>query len=340
MEAWKQEFLQFPGRQDEIKWLRNRLETMSIREETILSGSIWADQPRTAADVIRHILLIPYLDVCAGANSYTALGEFFLKHESPLKLPPDALDFVDMETLGERYEDMHPGIFIGSDYVIYQEMDRPTPKYDGVHLPQQDCDWSLRLKLGSAARPEGVWLCLPDYDEISEEKPGDIKMALRELKAEHINDCTLLDARCVLPGITGLMEYDDLADLIYDGQNLGIILDEQGQGQPHFMERFQAALELDGCDNLRGAIDIAENLRCYDMVWASDLKHYGQEALGHEQLQKDSKILGDCIDYEGYAKQMLEQKGFQSVLGGKAYIARNNQTFVSDYVQSPPEMTM
>lgn len=106
------------------------------------------------------------------------------------------------------------------------------------------------------------------------------------------------------------------------------------------MERFQAALELEGCDSLRGAIDIAQNLHCYDLVPESDLERYGQEALYHEYIQEGSEIFGDCIDYEGYARQVLEQKGFQSALGGKAYIVRNDQTFVSEYVQSPPEMTM
>ncbi len=60
-----------------------------------------------------------YLDVCAGANSYAALGEFFLKYESPLNLPNDVLPFVDLDALGYQYESLHPGIFIGSDYVIY-----------------------------------------------------------------------------------------------------------------------------------------------------------------------------------------------------------------------------
>lgn len=335
-EAWKQDFLRLPGRQDEIEWLKSRLETMSVREEIILSGSIWADQPRTAADVIQHIIIIPRLDVCAGANSYAALGEFFLKHESPLKLPNDALPFVDLDALGWQYEGLHPGIFIGNDYVVYQAMNVPVPQYDGVHLPQQDYDWSLRLKLGSAANPEGVWVCLPDYDEINEDRPGDIQIALRELKVEHISECTLLDARCVLPEITGLMEYSDLADLIYDGQNLGIVLDERGQGQPHFMEHFLAALELEDCDSLKGALDIAGNLHCYDLVLTSGLANYGKSAL----RQTEGTILNDCIDYEGYAEQLLEQKGFRCALDGEAYIKRNAQTFVSDYVQPFPEMTM
>ena len=342
MEAWKQELLQLPGRQDEIEWLRYQLEVMSVREEIILSAALQYRPPETVVDMINRILSIPYYDVCAGVGSYAALGKFFLEYESPVTLPNDAFAFVDMETLGERYEDMHPGLFVGNNYVVYPEPDSHPPRYDGVHLPRQDYDWSLRLKLGSAAKPEGVWVCLPDYDEISEEKLGDIKMALKELKMEFIGDCRLLDAKCFLPEITGLMEYDDLADLIYDGQNLGIILDEQGQGQPHFMERFQAALELEGCDTLKEAIDISQNLHCYDLVLANDLEHYGQKALHHEyiHIQDGSEIFSDCIDYEGYAKQVLEQKGFQCVLNGKAYVARNEQTFVSDYVRAPPEMTL
>lgn len=335
-EAWKQELLRLPGRQDEIDWLRDRLEMMSVREEIILSGATWADQPRTAADAIQHIISIPYYEVCAGANSYAALGEFFLEHDNTTKLPPEALAFVDKDVLGERYEDLHPGIFIGSDYVIYHAMNVPLPKYDGVHLPQQDYDWSLRLKLGSAAKPEGVWVCLPDYNEINEDRPGDIQIALRELEVKHISECTLLDARCVLPGITGFTEYSDLADLIYDGQNLGILLDERGQGQPHFMEHLLAALELEDCDSLKGALDIANNLRCYDLVLTSGLADYGKMAL----RQIEGTILNDCIDYEGYAEQVLEQKGFRWALDGEAYIKRNAQTFVSNYVQPSPEMTM
>ncbi len=340
MEAWKQELLQLPGRQDEIEWVKYRLGVMSVKEKIVLSAALQRQPPETMTDTINHILSIPYYDVCAEAGSYAALGEFFLEYESPMTLPSDAFAFVDMEKLGEQYEDLHPGLFVGNSYVAYPETGSRPPRYDGIHLPQQDYDWSLRLKLGSAAKPEGVWICLPDYDEISEERPGDIEIAFRELEVEHNGECILLDAKCPLSGVTGLMEYDDLADLIYDGQNLGIILDEQGQGQPHFIEHFQAALELEGCDSLKGAIEIAQNLRCYDLVLASDLERYGQEALHHEYIQEGSKIFGDCIDYVGYARQVLEQRGFQSVLGGEAYIARNSQTFVSDYVQPPSEMTM
>lgn len=336
-EARKQELLRLPGRQDEIEWLRDRLEVISAREEIILRGATWDDQPRTAADAIQYIISIPYYEVCAGANSYVALGEFLLKHDNiTLKLPPEALAFVNKEVLGKRFTDLHPGIFTGNDYVIYHSMNMTLPQYDGVHLPKQNYDWILRLKLASAAKPEGVWVCLPDYDEINEDRPGDIQIALRELEVEHISECTILDVRCALHGITGFTEYSDLADLIYDGQNLGILLDDRGQGQPHFMEHFLAALELEDCDRLKDAMDIANNLHCYDFVMTSGLAEYGRTVL----YQIEGTILKDCIDYEGYAEQVLEQKGFRCALNGEAYIKRNAQTFVGDYVQPPPEMTM
>ena len=68
----------------------------------------------------------------------------------------------------------------------------------------------------------------------------------------------------------------------------------------------------------------------------SGLADYGRTAL----RQTEGTILNDCIDYEGYAEQVLEQKGFRCALGGEAYIKRNAQTFVSDYAQPSPEMTM
>lgn len=336
MDEWKQELLRLPGRANEAEWLKNRLEVLSVREEIILSAALQRQPPETAADTINHILSIPYHEVCADTGSYAALGEFFLEHDNTTKLPPEALAFIDKDALGQQYENLHPGLFIGNCYVEYPSAKTKLPQYDGIHLPTEDYSWSLRLKLASAAKPEGIWLCLPDYDDINEDRPGEVEIAFQELEVEHNSECTLLDARCVLPGITGLMEYDELADLIYDGQNLGILLDEQGQGQPHFMEHFLSALELEGCDILRGALDIAQNLRCYDLVLTSELERYGRDALH----QAGGTILDGCIDYEGYALQVLEQKGFQSVLDDEAYIARNGQTFVSDYAQPSPEMTM
>lgn len=335
METWKEDLLNLSGRQDEIDWLRDRLETMSVREEIILAAALRRQPPETSANVISRILSIPSYGVYTGAGSYAGLAEFFLEYRNDVEIPPDALAFIDKAALGRRYGSLHPGMFIRNSYVECPTIGE-SRLYDGIHLPTEKYDWSLRLRLASAARPEGVWVCLPDHDDFNNEGLGEIRLAFEELNVEHISQCTLLDARCVLPEINDLMAYTDLDSLIRDGQYLGIRLDARGEGRRHYMEYLRAALELEGCASLAGTLDIEENLDCYDLVLVSELEDYGREML----RQTTGTIFDGCIDYEGYARQVLEQKGFQGVLNGEAYIARNGQTFVSDYEQPPPEISM
>lgn len=337
MEAWKEALLYLPGQPEETKWLKSKLETLSAREEIILQAALQRQPAKASEDVIRSVLSIPYYEVCPNVDSYADLGRFFMEYENTTKIPPEALAFVDMETLGCRYAALRPGVFTGFCYVQYPPENIKLPHYDGIQLPAEDYSWSLRLKIASDAKPDGVWICLPDYEDIAQDKPGEIEIAFQELEVEFNSECILLDAKCVLPGITDLLEYGDLADLIYDGQELGIMLDERGQGQPDYIRRLLAALEYEGCNTLRNALDIAKNLHCYDMVLESELESYGKQALSGVT----GTTLDGCIDYEGYARQLLRQRGFHSALNGTAYIARNTQTFVSSYVhQKPPEMTM
>lgn len=44
------------------------------------------------------------------------------------------------------------------------------------------------------------------------------------------------------------------------------MLQEQGQGEPRFLEKFRAALEYEQCHDLKLALDIAGNLNCYDYL--------------------------------------------------------------------------
>ena len=37
-------------------------------------------------------------------------------------------------------------------------------------------------------------------------------------------------------------QYDDMGELMWDGNNLGFVLEERGQGMPDFIGRFTAAL--------------------------------------------------------------------------------------------------
>ena len=333
MDYFEETLGKLPGRQDEHEWLRETLAFASEREKAILAAGLERTPPKNAAEAVNLMLNLESYEVCVGANYYEALGQYFLDYEVGSLIPTEARQYIDLESLGRKYEDNHPGLFIGSDYVVYPA-DQTTAFYDGGELPSVGGDWSLRLKLASPTHPEGVWVKLPDYQEMTEERPGEIRMALNALGLKDLEWCELLDARCCLPGITGLTEYEDLSDLIYDGQNLGIILDEQGQGQEHFMEKYLAALELEGCDSLKFALDIGQNIKCYDMVLVSGLEQTGKDAILKRMGAEEREMFSGCVDFAGYARAMLEQSDSVPVLDGKAYIRRNGQTFHAEYSET------
>ena len=330
------DLMHLPGRTEELAWIKERLQTMSTMEEAILGAAIMRKPPQSAADTINHILTLDYYGVCVGADSYEALGEFYLSHELGKKLPQEAMPFVDLYFLGINYENSHPGLFVGNCFVECPSQEF-TPLYDGVRLPEEDYSWSLRLKLASPNHPEGVWLKLPDYQDMLE-KPDEIEMAFQKLGVDFNCECTLLDVRCSLPGITGLKDYDSLDDLIRDGQNLGYILSEQGEGDPDFMRKFLSALEYEGCTDLKLALDISQNLHCYDFVPADKLYEHGEKLLKEEIPDLDELVAPGGIDFEGYAKSILEKEGAVLTQGGQMYIKRNSHTFVTEFAQLPPDM--
>ena len=170
----------------------------------------------------------------------------------------------------------------------------------------------------------------------------EIRLALRELKVKTVQECRLLEVRCSLAELSvGLDEYQDLADLIYDGNDLGYVLQEQGQGEPHFLEKFRAALEYEQCHELKLALDIASNLNCYDYCPASDVERFGEEVLQKqgETVFRDPVLQGG-IDLKAYGEAQLEQQGYLLNTAETGYIRRNGQEFCHERTEPQPEFGM
>ena len=209
-----------------------------------------------------------------------------------------------------------------------------APRYTGQGLIPEDDGWSMKVKLASSAVPEGVWLRLPDYSAMTD-RPDEVALALDELKTRSLENCMLLDVRCSLPELGNLMEqYDSALELVNDGSDLGYVLDEQGQGMPHFMERFAAALEFEHCRDLRLALDISQNLHCYEWVPRDGLKDFGRRKLLETGVSEELLDSG-CIDLESYGEDLLEEAGYVLTADESAYITRNNLEFLRDW--SAPE---
>ncbi len=329
-----EELLHLPGTLQEEAWLRERLETLSVKEGIALAAASLRQPPSTKAEAINHLLSLSDYDVCFPAGSYSQLGKFCLRYEA--HLPEDAIPYTDTEKLGERYEDSHPGLFIGACYVAYPK-GTSAPSYDGngVTIPKDD-RWSVKVKLASPTCPEGVWLSLPDLSNILGH-PGEVEIALDELHARNLEECTLLDAKCIMLELGDLLaQYESAMELVNDGANLGYILDEQGQGMPHFEERLSAALEYENCHDLRFALNIAQNLQCYEWVSCEDIRKLAERDLKDKGVSEEL-IHSGCIDLQGYGTEILASAGYVQTHGGSAYVTRNNREFISAYEHNEPQ---
>ena len=314
----KKDLWKLPGGPEEQDWLRERLEVLTVREGIALDMALQGDAPADAREMVNLLAGLDEYTVIGGINGYEDLGLYYLEENDTMLL--ELRDYINLYELGCTCEDLHPGLFLEGCYVMYPERETPRP-YDGVTLPRPDYSWSLRLKLASPAVPDGVWLALPDYNDIVDMRPGEIRLALDALRVRTIQDCTLLEARCSLPGVTGLEKsYEGrLDDLIYDGQNLGFILQEQNQGQKDFLQTYLWALEHEHCTTLPGALDVAQGLHHYKIVPTDKLRDFAEAELRAAQ-GKLNPAVASCFDLERYGRDLLVQRGYTQTTDGGAYI--------------------
>ena len=184
--------LQLPGRPEEQAWLRERLEALTVREEFAMEAALQRGTPADAREMVNLLAGLDEYEVVGGIQSDKDLGLYYLEENDTRLL--ELREYVNLEELGRTYANLHHGLFVGGCYVVYPEREQPEV-YDGIALPEPDYSWSLRLKLASSVVPDGVWLALPDYNDIMDVRPGEIRLALDALGVQTIRGCTLLECR-------------------------------------------------------------------------------------------------------------------------------------------------
>ena len=102
---------------------RCRPDALSDDEKTILSAIVLQKGEAEAAEIFAESpeQLSDYT-ILKGVNSYAALGRYYLANETTV--PEELYEYMDLDALGCRYEDEHPGVFIGSDYVQYPSVEQ------------------------------------------------------------------------------------------------------------------------------------------------------------------------------------------------------------------------
>ena len=328
--------LELPGPPQYQAYLKERLETLSVREGYVLAAVLQRAPPRDTEEAVDCINSLEDYGVCP-AGSYEELGRFHLKR---FNVPEEALPYVNLNQLGEMYEHEHPGLFIGSCYVAYPKQPTPPVRQENGAPMLWDSSWSVKLKLASPAAPEGVWLRLPDYALDTDYGVGEIDLLLHELRVNDLNECTLLEARCILPEAGNLMaQYSSINELVRDGNNLGHIMDEQGQGEPNWMEKFAAALEYEGCRTLRFALDISQNMHCYEWVSSEGLGDFAANHLRSCGVPEEL-IQSGAIDLGAYGEDLLEAAGYTLDSSEMGYITLNGKDFMCEYTTQGNRTTL
>ena len=325
--------LRLPGTAEEREWLEEHLEVLSVKERIALAAAVERRPPAAMADAVNHLLSLNSYAAHNCSRGYEALGDLILSEQF---VPWEQRPFFDKAALGRLYEEQHPGQFIGNIYLEYPR-DQYTLHYDGTDLPEAEAErWSVRLKLASEAVPEGVWIRLPDYEAAFGDDPGDIAFALDELGVELFQDCTLLDARCVLPCVQGLAgQYERIHDLVHDGQELGFLLDEQYS--PEFFERLSAALEFEHCRRLDDAYRISCELNDYNLVSVDAFIDQVKQKLDGQRWAQCGDAVKNCFNYAAYAAAQAERQGYQ-VTDDESYFIRKRDS--PELEQQPAGMTM
>ena len=107
----------------EFEAARRRMGALTKDEKAILSAIILQKGEAEAAEIFAESpeQLSDYT-ILKGINSYAALGRYYLAHET--SVPEELYEYMDLGAIGCRYEDEHPGVFIGSDYVQYPSVEQ------------------------------------------------------------------------------------------------------------------------------------------------------------------------------------------------------------------------
>lgn len=325
----------------EYDWLEQRFERMTVKEELLFRGAMQLEHPKTVQETMQILQGLDHYQLLYGADDDISLGRFVMEH---IHTPTHAArGYLDPEMVGAAYREHGSGSFVENHYVERLNPDRPLPEVNSnVPLPITG-EYAIRIKLVSRNNMEGVWIGCPDTGEYMDTAhPDELLLGLDALNAETLEQCIAVDVDCVLPQLTDLLaQYDTAGELVRHAIDFGYVWAEQGQGEPRWLEKWQAVMELEDCHRLDLALDLAQNLHCYEFLPRGvDLEQYGIELAQKEGVLNQDPLLNQCFDSVAYAQHHMAKYGLSATDHG--YVAWNGREVIYEYSQPEqgPEMKL
>ena len=288
------------------------------------------DVPPTIKELINLCYNLDCYEFRPGIRNDRELGEVCLDggiSDWIDRLSDDVVELLDPEKVGMEQRREEQGVFTSKGYAFPNARSRQD-MYDGKHLPDISgiSEGIFSLRIVSTQHPEetGVWLELPATER-------EFQWTLNALQERNFKDCIIAEGRspiswCDLEADEDIEKLNELAKRI---QNFP-------DNRMHC--KYAAALELESCDGLDLALDIAENLDCYDF----DPHIYSPKTYGNYILQEAGVDLQDPaflnFHFYGYGLRQLGKAGHVCTTYG--VIRRNEIPFQHEYTALQPGMKM
>ena len=244
--------------------------------------------------------------------------------------------------MGAAYRERDKGVFCQGHYLRRASLTVPRPEESQLLQPVAG-EYAIRVKLASRSNMDGVWVGFPDTGEhMDAAYPDELLLGLDALQAETLQECIVLEADCCLPQLTDIPDqYDSAGELVRHAIDFGYVWAEQGQGEPHWLDKWQAVLELEDCRRLDLALDYAQNLRHYAFVPRGvDLAEYGRELALRDGVIPKTGLLADCFDSRAYAQTYMKQHGLSATDHGYAAWNGGELTFAYSQPEQGQSQTM
>ena len=165
-------------------------------------------------------------------------------------------------------------------------------------------------------------------------------VALEGMEGEALSGWIAVGVDCWLPELEDIVsQYSSAAELVRHAIDFGYAWGEQGQGDPRWLDKWQAVMELEDCHRLDYALDLAQNLHCYHfMPRDMELTDFGKTLAKQDGVYPKDELLASCFDAESYANQRMKNMGLSAAEHG--FVSWNGTELVYEYSQPDMEPTM
>ncbi|WP_156782452.1 hypothetical protein [Geosporobacter ferrireducens] len=311
---------------DELNYLARRIDSFDNYELAKFQGAIARAGICTMKDLINLTFNLHNYTVVTDFSNLKNIG---CKHymDKNIGCPSNEIEKLDFETMSRNL--LSSGDSKITPYgVVFCNRLPIEEVYDGKMFPDYDytSDYILKLEVrrkdSPTENPQKTWLYLPASEV-------EIASALSELGAAFLDDCVFTHYQSIMPCFDSVFsESEDMEMLNTLSNAISKILDS------NMGAKYKAALQYEYCTDLDFAIDIAQNLDCYDFYpELSSPADYGRQALLEASKFPSDDAAFKLLDFSRYGEAKMKEDGVQSTDYG--LICRNGKEFVYEFCQKP-----